>query len=39
MQPQGTVGEPVVIDPDNFEARRFDTDGSRIIWEEPATEL
>ncbi len=23
------------VQPDNFNARKFDTDGNRILWEEP----
>ena len=35
-QPMGNVAPMAPVQPDDFSARRFDNDGSRIIWEEPA---
>jgi hypothetical protein len=32
----GTVMPMAPVQADDFSARRFDNDGSRIIWEEPS---
>jgi len=39
VQPGQIIDGNTVIQEDDFTARRFDTDGARIIWEEPPTEL
>lgn len=39
VQPGQIIEGDTIIQDDDFSARRFDTDGARIIWEDPATEL
>lgn len=39
VQPGQIIDGNTVIQEDDFSARRFDADGARIIWEDPATEL
>jgi hypothetical protein len=39
VQPGQIIEGDTVIQGDDFRARRFDSDGARIIWEQPATEL